>query len=84
MPQMRWMLFFPATFEAIYWVISYGMFAAMLLITIFDINRVKKASDAGEQSNNTAILCAFSLYVDFIYIFIRILMIVIRLYGNNK
>lgn len=79
-----WMLFFPATFEAIYWVISYGMFAAMLLITIFDINRVKKASDAGEQSNNTAILCAFSLYVDFIYIFIRILMIVIRLYGNNK
>ena len=78
-----WMLFFPG-FETIYWVISYGMFAAMLLITIFDINRVKRIADSGEQSNKTAVLCAFNLYVDFIYIFIRILMIVVRLYGNNK
>ena len=78
-----WMLFFPG-FETIYWLISYGMFAAMLLITIFDINRVKRISDSGEQSNNTAVLCAFNLYVDFIYIFIRILVIVVRLYGNNK
>ena len=79
-----WMLIFPETFQAIYWVISYGMFAAMLLITIFDINRVKRISDSGEQSNNTAILCAFNLYVDFIYIFIRILSIVLRIYANNK
>ncbi len=78
-----WMLFFPG-FETIYWLISYGMFAAMLLITIFDINRVKRVADQGEQSNNTAILCAFNLYVDFIYIFIRILAIVVRLYSNNK
>lgn len=78
-----WMLFFPG-FETIYWVISYGMFAAMLLITIFDINRVKKASDRGEQSDKTAILCAFNLYVDFIYIFIRILSIVVRIYAKSK
>ena len=78
-----WSLFFPG-FEVIYWVISYGMFFAMLLITIFDINRVKRISDQGEQSNNTALLCAFSLYVDFIYIFIRILAIVVRIYGNSK
>ena len=78
-----WMLFFPG-FEIIYWVISYGMFAAMLLITIFDINRVKRIADSGEQSNKTAVICAFNLYVDFIYIFIRILSVVVRLYANNK
>lgn len=78
-----WMLFFPG-FEMIYWVISYGMFAAMLLITIFDINRVKRIADSGEQSNKTAILCAFNLYVDFIYIFIRILSIVVRIYGRSR
>lgn len=78
-----WSLFFPG-FETIYWVVSYGMFAAMLLITIFDINRVKRIADSGEQSNNTAILCAFNLYVDFIYIFIRILAIVVSIYGKNK
>ena len=68
----------------IYWVISYGMFAAMLLITIFDINRVKRIADSGEQSNKTAVLCAFNLYVDFIYIFIRILSIVVRIYGRSR
>lgn len=78
-----WSLFFPG-FEAIYWVISYGMFFAMLLITIFDINRVKRLNDQGEQSNNTALLCAFALYVDFIYIFIRILGIVVSLYEKNR
>ena len=79
-----WMLLFPATFEFIYWIISYGMFAAMLLITIFDINRVKRIADSGEQSNRTAVLCAFNLYVDFIYIFIRILSIVVRIYASKK
>lgn len=79
-----WMLLFPATFEFIYWIISYGMFAAMLLITIFDINRVKRIADSGEQSSRTAVLCAFNLYVDFIYIFIRILSIVVRIYANRK
>ncbi len=78
-----WMLFFPG-FEMIYWVISYGMFAAMLLITIFDINRVKRIADSGEQSNKTAVLCAFNLYVDFIYIFIRILSFVVRIYASKK
>ena len=78
-----WMLFFPG-FEMIYWVVSYGMFAAMLLITIFDINRVKRIADSGEQSNKTAILCAFNLYVDFIYIFIRILSIVVRIYARSR
>lgn len=79
-----WMLLFPATFEFIYWIISYGMFAAMLLITIFDINRVKRIADSGEQSSRTAVLCAFNLYVDFIYIFIRILSIVVRIYASKK
>ncbi len=78
-----WMLFFPG-FEMIYWVISYGMFAAMLLITIFDINRVKRIADSGEQSSRTAVLCAFNLYVDFIYIFIRILSFVVRIYASKK
>lgn len=71
-----WSLIFPATFQMLYWVISYAIFFAMMLITIFDVWRVKKLAQQGEQSNNVALFCAFNLYVDFIYIFIRILAIV--------
>lgn len=79
-----WSLLFPETFETIYWIVSYAIFFAMLLITIADVNRIKQISQSGEQDNKLAILCAFNLYVDFIYIFIRILSIVVRIYAKSK
>ena len=77
-----WSLFLPG-FQSLYWLVSYAIFFAMMLITIFDVWRVKKIAQRGEQSNNVALYCAFNLYVDFIYIFIRILGIVASIYSRK-
>lgn len=79
-----WMWVSPTTFQNIYWLISYAIFFAMMLITIVDVYRVKQIAQHGEQSTNVAMYCAFNLYVDFIYMFIRILAIVIRIFGRNR
>lgn len=79
-----WMLAFPSTFQPLYWLISFAIFFAMMLITIVDVWRVKKLAQAGEQTNNIALYCAFNLYVDFIYMFIRILIFVVRTTGRSR
>ena len=79
-----WSFVFPDSFNNLYWVVSFLIFGAMMLITIFDVWRVKKIAQAGEQSNNLALYCAFNLYVDFIYIFIRVLLIVASIYGRRR
>lgn len=60
------------------WVISYVMLFAVILITIVDLRRVKDIADNGGAGSNVALLCALTLYVDFIYIFIRLLALVAR------
>ena len=79
-----WSFFFPSSFQTIYWLISFAIFVAMMLITIFDVWRVKRLAQAGEQTNNVALYCAFNLYVDFIYIFIRILRLIVTIYARNR
>lgn len=65
---------------------SLNMFACILSIIIFlgyiafDMQRVKNFNDAGEDSDNYAIICAFQLYLDFINVFIDLL----RLFGKNR
>lgn len=73
-----WSIAFPSTFQTLYWVISYAILGAMMLVTIVDVNRVRQIAKKGENSNNVAMYCAFNLYVDFVYLFIRILAIVAR------
>ncbi len=58
--------------------ISAIMFLAIILITAFDVYRIKKIAESGYGSKNLALYCAFSLYVDFIYILIRILSLLAR------
>jgi FtsH-binding integral membrane protein len=77
------MLIAPSIFQPMYWIISLGMFAAVMFITMFDIWNIKRICQTGELSNNLALYCAFTLYVDFIYIFVRILTILARFSNNN-
>lgn len=65
-----------ARVEGIYWIVSYVTLGAMLLITAFDLNRMKHAANAGKFNTGIAVYFAFNLYIDFIYIFIRVLAIV--------
>ncbi len=65
-------IWFPAAYDIIYLIISFATFGAMMLITMYDVWKIKKFTERGETSNNIALYCAFNLYVDFIYIFVRI------------
>ena len=67
----------------IMWGISYIMLIAVILLTVVDLRHVKEIGAAGGAGNNVALLCALTLYVDFIYIFIRLLSLVVRL-SNNR
>ena len=63
-------------FVVLQWLVSFLFFFAILILTIVDLNHVKKIAQSGMGTKNLAIWCALNLYVDFIYIFIRILAIV--------
>lgn len=71
-------MLFPETFTVVNWVISFVMLIAVILITVIDLRNVKEIAARGGAANNVALLCALSLYVDFIYIFIRLLALVAR------
>jgi hypothetical protein len=58
--------------ETLYWIVSFVMFGAIMLITAYDVWRMKQRLELGEVSKNTAIFFALQLYIDFINIFIRV------------
>lgn len=64
-------------------ILSIVTLLAMLLITIFDFYRMNKIAASGMGNNNLALYCAFNLYVDFIYIFIRILALLANSRSNS-
>ena len=74
----------PGMYSLIYALVSGLFFIAIILITIFDLNRVKNIALNGDGTKNLAFLCALNLYVDFIYIFLRILRFVALIFGNRR
>ena len=68
----------------IMWIVSFAVFAAVMFITIFDIWNIKKICERGAMSNNLALYCAFTLYVDFIYLLIRVLYFLIIIFGRKN
>ena len=68
----------------LYWVVSLATFAAMMLITIWDIARIKHIAEGGAMTNNLSLYCAFILYNDFIYILLRVLRIVLMVMGKKN
>lgn len=68
-------------------IVSAGVFIYMILMTIYDLYNIRRIASRGEGSSNLAMVCAFSLYVDFIYVFIRILIFlakIVAIFGRNK
>ena len=76
-------IFLP-TYNLLYAVVSGLFFIAILLITVFDLNNVKRIAMDGGATRNVAFLCALNLYVDFIYIFIRMLRLIAMIFGNRR
>lgn len=70
--------------EPLYWAISLITFAAVMLITIWDMARIKNIAEQGEMTSNVSLYCAYILYNDFIVIFLKILRFVLIIMGNKK
>ena len=70
-----------------YWLytgIDAVIFIAIILITMYEMWNVVKIAQKGEGSEDLATYMAFSLYVDFVYILIRVIYILLRIFGNKK
>ena len=76
--------FFIVGFEPLYWLVSFLFFIAIILFTIFDLKRVQQIALNGGAERSVAFVCALNIYVDFIYIFIRLLRIVAMIMGNRR
>ena len=75
-------IYFIAGYQPLYWLVSFAFLAAIMLLTIVDLNHVKQIAMSGYGNTNLALMCALNLYVDFIYIFIRFLMIIASIRGK--
>jgi uncharacterized protein len=69
----------------VYWIADFVLFGVMIVIVMLDNHNIHKiaASGAFENSTNLAIYCAFNLYVDFIWVFVRVLYY-IALFSKKK
>mgnify|MGYP003295139425 CR=1 FL=1 len=59
-------------------------YIAMLLLMTYDTWRIQKIAESGMQSNNMALFCAFIIYQDFVYLFLKILRILLIIFGKSK
>jgi len=55
------------------WLISFGIFGVVLLFVAYQVWYVKQIADSGDITTAQAMFLAFSLYVSFINIFLRVL-----------
>lgn len=55
------------------WLLSFAIFGVVLLLVAYQVWFVKQIAASGELSNGQAMYLAFSLYISFINIFLRIL-----------
>ena len=70
---------------ALSWVVSLMVFAFLMLITMYDVYRIKKIAENGAtQNNNLVNYCAYILYSDFIAILIRVIYFLAIIYGKRK
>lgn len=64
--------------EAIDWILSYVILGLYIGLIAFDVQRLKRLSQSGQMNINMSLLMALNLYIDFVYIFIRVLSLVAR------
>ena len=56
------------------WVVSLLIFGFLMLITLYDVNRIKRIAENGMGTNNNLVYyCAYILFSDFIAILIRVI-----------
>ena len=67
------------------WIVSLLIFAFLMLVTLYDVHRIKKIAETGAgQDNNLTYYCAYILYSDFIAILIRVIYYVALISGRRR
>lgn len=75
---------FTTTFLLIYAAMDALIFILMLLVCAYDVWKIQKIADNGAYNKNLALYCSFILYQDFMYVFIRVLRIVLIIFSKIK
>ena len=60
------------------WIVSYVLLGVYIGFIAYDVQNVKRLAETGNITSNIALIMALNLYIDFVYIFIRIVSIVGR------
>ena len=67
------------------WIVSLMIFAFLMLVTLYDVNRIRRIAEEGaRQDNNLVYYCAFILYSDFIAILIRVIYFMMLISGRRR
>ena len=67
------------------WIVSLIVFAFLMIVTLYDVYRIKKIAENGsKQDNNLVYYCAFILYSDFIALLIRVVYFLALIMGKRK
>ena len=66
------------------WIVSLAIFAFLMLMTMWDVWRIKQIAGKAENSgNNLVYYCAYILYTDFISLLIRVIYYIAILRGRR-
>ena len=67
------------------WIVSLLIFSFLMLVTLYDVYRIKRIAENGtRQDNNLTYYCAYILYSDFIAILIRVIYYVAMITGRRR
>ena len=78
---------YSAFFDGYIWtyLITEGVvFLLFLVLTAFDMARIRTIAERGYGSKNIALYCALSLYTDFINLFIQVLRILLTIAASSR
>ncbi len=74
----------PSAFDTMYMIIMGVMVIAMMLITLYDVARIRRIVNEDNLSNDVCFYCAFRLYTDFVCIFIYLLYFLVRIFARSR
>ncbi|MDR0934813.1 MAG: Bax inhibitor-1 family protein [Erysipelotrichaceae bacterium] len=71
-------------YAGLFWIISFGIFALILITTLVDVWQINKILTAIPATTDVTLYCAFRLYTDFVNLFIRILWFVLMIVAKSR
>ena len=58
------------------WILSYVLLGVYIGFIAYDVQKVKQIAESGQLTTNVSLLMALNLYLDFVYIFVKLVQII--------